>query len=244
MASITLYVGPSGSGRTVALQRHRSDLPRRLTLDVLQLSHRAMLVAVLDGCGVAVPKRADIPTLAALAVAALAEQPTLLLLDNVDRASAQQVPTIGRLLDAATEAALSAEPPTRTIDRIAALRRRARLVELRPLDDEAALRLIRERAPRLDNASRAEIVRQAQGHPQTLTAYAERVAAHGSGERHALTPPTPPRRWPQIVVLIAVLVAVHWIRRSVGATLAADVLLSAVIIFGFMIRTRIRQAMK
>lgn len=214
---VVRYEGAPGSGRTYALHHHpQPPNARRISLDCQTLSHKGLLVACLRQCGAAADERADIAQLVEAAVVALEAQPTLLLLDNVEHASAKTLGTLQQLLSAATSAALGITPPKghdHTKDSFAALRRRAALVTLQPLNERQAASLLCTVAPALDPASQQLILHRAQGHPATLTAYAERVAAHGDDERHQLESYEAPRPWVAIVVLFIIFVVLVYAQR-------------------------------
>jgi|GEM_PF-5363005 len=245
---ITRYEGPEGSGRTYALERHkpeRTDL-RRVFLDVRVHTHRALLVECLTCCGASPPEGATIADLVEVAALALQSQPTLLLLDNVDAASAKCRDTLHRLLDAAEEAAISAlpPPPKDARDPIAGLRRRAALVELQPLSQKRAAALVKRHAPGLDPASRQAIVRHAQGNPQALMAYTERLSTHGDAERYHLEGLRRPARWLNILVMFAVLVGIILIQRHISNDIAGAVLSGVVVMVMWFLRPRFREATK
>jgi hypothetical protein len=232
---ITRYEGPEGSGRTYALERHKPETAdlRRVFLDVRVHTHRALLVECLTCCGASPPEGATIADLVEVAALALQSQPTLLLLDNIDAASAKCRDTLHRLLDAAEEAVMSALPPPPGRDRrdpIAALRRRAHLVELEPLSDKRAHAMIKRRAPHLDAASRKIIVSQARGNPQALMAYTERVTRHGEDERHKLEGLKPPARWLNIIVILCAIVGVTLLSRHINNTIAGAVLYGVLVL--------------
>src|SRR6266540_795744 len=167
---ITRYEGETGSGRTYALYHHLADPAyRRVYLDIKAHTHRSLLINCLQTCGATPPDGAPISELAEAAALALQAQPTLLLLDNVDAASAKTIASLHTLLDAATVAAVSMTPAATTDhnrDLLASIRRRATVVTLQPLDQGRAATLVRQVAPRIDQASETAILRRAHGNPQ------------------------------------------------------------------------------
>jgi len=245
---VVRYEGPPGSGRTYALGQHQGSTPglRRIELDVKAYSHKGLILACLEQCGTIPPEghRVGITELVSATAVALGSQPTLLLLDNCDLASARSVDTLQRLIDSAHEAAIAFAPPPRNLDRdhVAQIRRRAALVELHPLDRSKAESLVRHVAPAIDAASAQAVVQRADGNPQALVAFAERVAAHGAEERHRLEGARPPSRWLNLLLMFAVLVAVILIQRSVAHDLAGAVLSAIVIVTMWFIRPRFSAA--
>ena len=244
---ITRYEGPPGSGRTYALDLHAGANPglRRVQLDIKEFSHKALLVACLEQCGAVPPEgaRVSIAELAEAAAVALRAEPTLLLLDNCDAVSVRAVDTLQRLLTAAAEAAIALAPPPRNLarDLAAPIRRRAALVELRPLDAERAGALARQVAPALDAASAQAVVQRAEGSPQAVVAFAGRVAAHGADERHRLESARPPARWLNALLLFAVLVVILLVQRTIAHDVAGTVLSALVIVTMWFIRPRFRE---
>ena len=111
-APATLYLGPPGSGRTYALERHpQGTTSRRLYADLAQ-PHRAVLVGLIENAGAVAPSRVPIPELAEIAALAVQAEPTLFLLDNLHAASAKTLTSVERLITAAGRVALTADTPT------------------------------------------------------------------------------------------------------------------------------------
>jgi hypothetical protein len=118
----------------------------------------------LHMCGATPPDSAPIYEVTEAAALALQSRPTLLLLDNVDTASAKTLASIHRLLDTASAAAVSLAPASaanHNRDLLASIRRRASVVTLQPLDHDRAARLMRQVAPQIDPASSLSILRRA-----------------------------------------------------------------------------------
>lgn len=245
---IVRYEGISGSGRSYALEQHQGDLAyRRVFLDCKAHTHRSLLLASLQACGATPPQGAPITELAEAAALALGARPTLLLLDNCEHASAKTIDSLHRLLDAAGAAAIAMTPATSadlTKDRLATLRRRAQLITLQPLDKIRAAALLEAIAPEIDAAGKTEILQRAQGHPQTIVAYAERVAAHGDDERYALESFKRPAMWLNIVFMFAILVVVILVQRQISNDLAGAVLSGVIIMTMWFLRPRFREVTK
>jgi hypothetical protein len=242
---ITRYEGGPGSGRTYALEHHLADPAyRRVFLDVKAHTHRSMLVDCLQSCGATPPDGAPIAELAEAAALALQSQPTLLLLDNVDAASAKAILSLHKLLDAATVAAVSLTPAATTDhnrDLLASIRRRASVVTLQPLEAQRAVSLVRQVAPQIDVASETAILRRAHGNPQAIVAYAERVAAHGDEERHQIEPFKLPSKWLNFLMIFAVLVMLILIQRKISNDVAGAVLSGLVVMTMWFLRPRFRE---
>ena len=247
---ITRYEGTPGSGRTYALANHAGATPgmRRVALDIKEHSHKGLLVACLEQCGAVPPEgaRVSITELSEAASIALRAEPTLLLLDNCNAVSVRAVDSVQRLLDAATEAAIALTPPPHNLakDLAAPIRRRAALVELRPLDAAHSEALVRHVAPALDAASAQTVIQRSGGSPQAVVAFAERVAAHGADERYKLEAARPPSRWLNVLLMFVALVVVLFIQRSVAHDLAGAVLTAVFFIMMWFIRPRINAAMR
>jgi hypothetical protein len=214
---IVRYEGKPGSGRTYALQHHpNGTTSRHIYLDLQQHTHKSLLLACLQSCGASPPAGAPISELVEAAALALQTEPTLLLLDNVDAASTRARKSLQRLLDAAAAGAIALPPPAVADpehDPLAELRQRAARVELQPLAPSQAAALIHQVAPAIDAASAAAIMARAAGNPKAITAYAERIAAHGDEERHALEAVQLPACWLLLFVLLAAFVGIVYVQR-------------------------------
>ncbi len=227
---ITRYEGETGSGRTYALMHHLADPAyRRVYLDIKAHTHRSLLITCLQTCGATPPDGAPIAELAEAAALSLKSHPTLLL------------------LDAATVAAISMTPATttdHTKDPLASLRRRATLITIQPLDPQRAATLLEQAAPSIDPASKSTILRQSHGHPQTIMAYAERLAAHGDEERHQLESFKLPAKWLNIFFMFILLVAIILIQRQISNDIAGAVLSGLVVMTMWFLRPRFREVTK
>lgn len=124
--------------------------------------------------------------------------------------------SLQRLLDAASAAAIALPPPHSddpARDPLAGLRQKAACVALQPLAPLQASVLIHQVAPTIDDASAAMIIQRAAGNPKAISAYAERIAAHGDEERHALESIERPARWLLLLVLLAAFVGIVYVQR-------------------------------
>jgi hypothetical protein len=214
---ITRYEGTPGAGRTYALQHHpNGTTSRHIYLDLQQHTHKSLLLACIHACGASPPDGAPISELSDAAALAIQSEPTLLLLDNLDAASTRAHASLQRLLDAASAAAI-ALPPARSDDPardpFAGLCQKAARVALQPLAPPQAAALIRQVAPTIDDASAATIIQRAAGNPKAISAYAERIVAHGDDERHALESVQRPARWLLLLVLLAAFVGIVYVQR-------------------------------
>ena len=124
---------------------------------------------------------------------------------------------------------------------LASIRRRATLVTLQPLERERATQLVRQVAPAIDPASEQAIVRRANGNPQAIVAYAERVAAHGDEERHQIEPFKLPSKWLNVLLMFAVLVGIIMIQRHISNDIAGAVLSGLVVMLMWFLRPRFRE---
>ena len=242
---ITRYEGETGSGRTYALYHHLADPAyRRVFLDIKAHTHRSLLINCLQTCGATPPDGAPIAELAEAAALSLKSHPTLLLLDNCEHTSTKELASLHLLLDAATVAAISMTPAAttdHTKDPLASLRRRATLVTIQPLDQQRAATLLEHAAPAIDPASKTTILRQSHGHPQTIVAYAERLAAHGDEERHQLESFKLPAKWLNIFFMFVLLVAIILIQRQISNDIAGAVLSGLVVMTMWFLRPRFRE---
>jgi len=245
---IVRYEGATGSGRTYALRQHpQANGLRRVYLDVKIHTHRSLLVRCLQTCGATPPDGAPISELAEAAALALQARPTLLLIDNCEHASVKTIASLHLLLDTAAEAAISMTPPAtvdHTKDPLASLRRRATLDTNQPLDQQQAATLLETAAPAIDQASKATILRRAHGHPQTIMAYAERLAAHGDDERHQLESFKLPAKWLNVIFMFVLLVAIIMVQRNISNDIAGAVLSGVIIMTMWFLRPRFREVTK
>lgn len=180
-APATLYLGPAGSGKTWQLENHRprQQAERRIYVDLSQ-PHRQALVQLVEAAGAVAPPRVTIPQLAAMSALALQSAPTLLLLDNVDRATEKAIATIDPLIDAVAECALAAKTPRTPAEerKLAPLVARVAKCEIQPLERSEALALARKHLPDVvvdAQATERRILELGKGHPATIVDLATRT---------------------------------------------------------------------
>lgn len=180
-APATLYVGMPGSGKTWHLENHhaRQRVARRIYVDLSQPQRQA-LVQLVEAAGAAVPTRVTIPQLAEISALALQAAPTLLLLDNVDRATEKAIKTIEPLIDAVTECALATKTPQTPAEqrKVAPLVARVARHEIKPLGRAEALALARAHLPEEvadPQATERRILELGKGHPGTIVDLATRT---------------------------------------------------------------------
>lgn len=147
-APVTIYLGEPGSGKTWHLEQHPQRRKRTISIDLMQ-PHKQALTELIEAAGAVVPPRCGIPDMVEIAALALQAEDTLLLLDNLQAATAKMVPTVERLIQAAGEVAISANIPHtpaqhRKVDPFIS---RGTLVEIQPLTRDQAVDLAREHLP-------------------------------------------------------------------------------------------------
>ena len=135
---------------------------------------------MIESAGAVPPQRTPIPQLVEIAALAVQSEPTLLLLDNLDRASAGMIPTVERLIAAADEVALAATTPQKPAEqrKLQPLVSRVKTCEIKPLCRAAALTLVRKHLPpdvADPQATERRILELGQGHPATLVDLARRT---------------------------------------------------------------------
>lgn len=177
----TLYLGEAGSGKSWQLAHHRAarGISRRIQVDLAQ-PHRQVVIHLIESAGAMAPPRAPIPQLVEIAALAVQAEPTLLLLDNLDQASAGMIPTVERLIEAADEVALAARTPQKPAEqrKLQPLVSRVKSCEIKPLSRSDALALIRQHLPSDvadPQATERRILELGQGHPATLVDLARRT---------------------------------------------------------------------
>ncbi|MCB0127206.1 MAG: hypothetical protein KDE58_33320 [Caldilineaceae bacterium] len=180
-APATLYVGAAGSGKTWHLEHHRprQKVARQIYVDLSQPQRQA-LVQLIEAAGAAAPPHATIPQLAAMSALALQSVPTLLLLDNVDRATEKAIKTIEPLIEAVSECALAAKTAQRPAEqrKLAPLVSRVAKCEIKPLERSDALSLVRKHLPDRvvdPQATERRILELGKGHPATIVDLATRT---------------------------------------------------------------------
>lgn len=171
-ATVTLYLGEAGSGRTWHLQHHPRRQTRTIYVDLNQ-PHKQALSQIILQAGAALPHRCTMVDLVEIASLAVQAESTLLLLDNLDQASVKMIPDVHRLIQAAGEVALAAAAARTAVEhrKIDSFLARAKIVEIRPLSRSAALDLIHLHLPAAvadPLATQRRILELAQGHPATI----------------------------------------------------------------------------
>jgi hypothetical protein len=213
----TLYLGQPGSGKTHALHAHPNGHLRHIYVDAGQ-PHRQVLLDVIERAGASAPARASIPDLAEIASLAVAAEPTLLLVDNLDQASARMPSTITRLMAAAAESALAANAPRTPGDqrKLEPLIPHCRVARIYPLGREQARALATANLPP-DLADREAVVQRVVdvggGHPATIVALSRRVRRGSLAELREFS--ANPRRkialgWMIVVPALALLIVSRW----------------------------------
>jgi hypothetical protein len=225
-APATLYVGEPGSGKTWHLQQHKptATVFRRICVDLAQ-PHRQAIASLIEAAGAAAPVRTPIPQLVEIAALAIQSTPTLLLLDNLDKASDGMLPTVDRLIEAAAEVALAARKPEKAAEqrKIEPFVSRVNLHEIKPLSRSEALALVRQHLPANvadPVATERRILELGQGHPASLVDLARRTQRGTLQEiRQYQSPQTQPINIGWLLVLPLFLVFLYY--RADGYFLAA-----------------------
>lgn len=174
-ANATLYLGEIGSGRTYQLQHHQAPRAQRTVYVDLNESHKSWLTSILEQCGAALPTRANLTQVANMAALALQAAPTLLLLDNIDKASEKARPSINKMLQAAYRVAMSATPPQTEAQKrkVNPFIPRCDVIRIAPLLYQESLALTcQQLPPNIDRreAIKQRIARMGAGHPATIVA--------------------------------------------------------------------------
>lgn len=172
-ATVTHYVGEEGSGKTWHLQNHRAPKCSRTVFVDLALSHKAMLIHLIEHCNAIAPTRVGTADLIEIATLALQSEPTLLLMDNLHLASAGMITTIQRLIESAAEVAISSLPAKNAVERRKTefLVSRAIQQEIKPQPRTTALAIVRANLPvKVTDPQTVErhILQLGKGHPATL----------------------------------------------------------------------------
>lgn len=210
-APAVLYLGEPGLGKTYALHHHpNGHTSRHLYADFSQ-PHRATLVDIIEKAGATVPARVPVPDLAEIAALAVQAEPTLLLVDNVHRATPKALPSLERLMTAAADVALAADRPATAAERrkLEPLYPRCEVREMSPLSREATRALLWQT---LDRAAvkrprtvEAKVLNEAGGNPGVVVKLARRIRQGDARELRKIY--TPVRRidvgWLVIVLVIA-----------------------------------------
>lgn len=172
-ANATLYLGGIGSGRTYRLQQHQATGISRTVYVDLNDTHKSWLISIMEQCGASSPPRANVTQVADMAVLALQAQPTLLLMDNIDKASEKARPSINKMLQAACCVVMSATPPNTEAQqrKVNPFIPRCDVVRIAPLSHNESLDLVCQHLP--PNIARREAIKQriarmGAGHPATI----------------------------------------------------------------------------
>lgn len=215
-APATLYVGSRGSGKTHALTHYPNGKYRHIYVNLIY-PHRQTLLDVIEQAGAVAPARASIPDLADIAALALAAEPTLLLLDNLDHASEKTRTSILRLMDASAEVALAAlTPETPAQERkLQPFVPRCDVKRLQPLKRDQARALAEQHLPN-KLADRETTVRRivdlSDGHPATIVSLARRARRGTLAELRGFDVPRPKigLAWLIVVPILALLIVSRW----------------------------------
>lgn len=236
-APVTLYLGESGSGKTWHLAHHPRKHVRTITVD-LALSHKPALETLIEAAGAVVPPRCRIPDMVEIAALALQAESTLLLLDNMDQASAKMIPTVERLIQAAGEVAVSARTPRTDSDhrKINPIIPRAKVHEIKALDKDTATDLVREHLPETvaePDATERRITQLGSGHPGTLVNLATQTKRGTLSEIREYRAPktTEPTSLVWVLLIGAMFGLLLW--RADGYTVTAILMLTLYIIRRF-----------
>lgn len=186
-AKATLYVGEPGSGLTYQLENHPRRKWRRVIYVDFSIGHKAALEQLIEKCHAIVPTGAKTHELDTLAMQALRSEATLLLIDNVSRATPKAKRSIEKLIPWSGEAALSANPPRsqKEMESMTAFFERCYVEEIRPLTAAQSETLANEWLSQTVANRQAmikQIVEQANGNPRRLERLCDRVQRGGLKE--------------------------------------------------------------
>lgn len=210
-APTTLYLGEPGSGKTHALHHHPNGSTSRHIYADFSQPHRTTLTQIIENAGAVIPYRVTVPELTQIAALAVQAEPTLLLLDNVDLASAKALPSIERLTAAAAAVALTANTPRTPAERrkLETLYPRCELRQIKPLPRETARQLLwqtldREAVKRPATVE-AKVLAEARGNPGTVVKLARRIQRGDMRELREIQSPVKQINlgWLVVVALVA-----------------------------------------
>jgi len=240
-AQVTLYLGEPGSGRTWHLHQHKPQTRLRTVCADVHQPHKQVLTEVIEKCGTQAPPRTPIPDLLNMACLALKSEPTLLLLDNIDRATDRTLVSIVRLLEAPAECAMSSKRPETAGEhrRIDPLVPRAKVVEILPLERSTALALARQHLP-IDIQQPAAVERRilelANGHPATIVRLATQTTSGTLAElRHYQAPAQQKTFNIGWILLMAMLFAIMFYQYN-GYLVAAVTTIAIIVLRRLLIR--------
>ncbi len=234
-ANATLYLGKPGSGRTYHLHTHQATKAQRTIYVDLNESHKTWLIAIIEQGGASAPPRSTITQLATMAALALKAEPTLLCLDNIDKATEKARPSIHKMLQAAYRVAMSAEPPkTESQERkVNPFIPRCDVIRIAPLTPEEAAALADEHLPpNLDRrkAIKRRILQMGQGHPATIVALCRQAEKGTLSELRKMETAVKNVSilWVILVILMASFIVLRYQYDSYVATFA---LIAATVVF-------------
>jgi hypothetical protein len=225
-APATLYLGTPGAGKTHALHHHPCPEPsrgangsaqRHIYTDFAQ-PHRSAIVNIIEHAGAITPPKARIPDLVEIAALALRSEPTLLLIDNVDQASAKGLSTIPRLMNSAQAVALAANAPQTPPEhrKIDPLLPRCEIEELKPLPYDTARDLLWQNLDRETvrnpGATERKVLGEADGNPKTIVSLAQRIKRGDARELRTVYSPVKRVNlsWLVLVVIISFAMIARW----------------------------------
>lgn len=186
-AKAILYVGEPGSGLTYHLENHPRRKWRRVIYVDFSIGHKAALEQLIEKCYALVPSSAKTHELDTLAAQALSSEATLLLIDNLSRATPKAKRSIEKLILWSGEAVLSANPPRsqKEMESMAAFFERCHVEEIRPLSAAESESLANEwlsKGVTNREAMIKHIVEKAGGNPRRLARLCDRVQRGGLEE--------------------------------------------------------------
>lgn len=216
---VVLYLGMPGLGKTHKLINLPAREQRKLYVNLAQ-STREALVEIIEKADVILPATASLRTgeLVELAALAIRAEPTLLLLDNVDQADIEMIVALERLIQAATEVALTANRPRNPAQRekMEILYPRCETVSLRRLDNKTARQLLWSVLDRAKlerpKAIERKVLLEANGNPAHVVSLAQRVREGSQKELSYLYLQQMNRanvQWVFLLVVVGVLIALR-----------------------------------
>ncbi|MEM7539023.1 MAG: hypothetical protein AAF639_43095, partial [Chloroflexota bacterium] len=171
-ATVTLYEGIQGSGKTHCLRNHPVRHPRVIYVDLAQ-SHKKVLEIIIESASAIVPPKATISDLAQIASLAIQAEATLLLLDNLDRISLAMTDTLNSVIETSAEVAMTARPAETPMEhkKMDHFISRSVVIEIKKLEPQPSKELADRHLPG-DIESRDDVIRHilrmSNGHPRTI----------------------------------------------------------------------------
>ena len=160
VADIYLILGKSGSGKTHLLRSYQQRHENRVLIDCAD-TLKNNLTSVAEQCYATPPNQLNTEELFTFASQALGSVKTLLLIDNLDRASAAQAKYILKLIEFAAESVLAAKEPEKPAEERLLLpfrQRASRTSEVQSLSKNEAEYLLDENLP--ENLENEQAVRR------------------------------------------------------------------------------------